>query len=285
MRHALALVLTVLLVACQPLPAPYAPTVEEKSANPLLVLRDATGVWVEVPTGIPDDLARSLAETIAENLRTADIPAAVGTGNRGSALLRAAGQVYPIGPAENQLALMWQFVGPDGKQVQWEQRETVPRATGLRPSPGQVARMGQSISGRVIPLLATTTTAAQFDTGVFIGTIEGAPGDGNVALKRALDYTLKQRGVVIADKQGPGTLLVRGKIEIGKPVGPLQAIRLNWGLFQPDGSEIGTVTQENDIPAGSLDKSWGETALFAAEGAVDGLKPLIDKAPPPKNKP
>ncbi|MFD2264797.1 hypothetical protein ACFSM5_17965 [Lacibacterium aquatile] len=284
MRHVVILVLTALLAACQPLPAPYAPTFEEK-ASPLLMLRDATGVWVEVPSGIPPDLAQALADSVAENLRTADIPAAVGTGNRGSALLRAAGQIYPIGPAENQLALMWQFVGPDGKQVQWEQRETVPRAAGLRPTPGQVARMGQTISGRVIPLLATSTAAVPLDSGVLIGDVTGAPGDGNTALKRALEYTLKQRGVLIADKAGPTTLTIRGKIEIGKPVGLLQAIRLNWGLFQPDGSEIGTITQENDIPANSLDRTWGETALFAAEGAVDGLKPLIEKAPLPKKQP
>lgn len=267
-----------LLAACQPMPAPYAPTAVEKS-NPLLVLRDATGVWIEQPVGLPTEVGLRLAESVAENLKTADIPAAVGTGNRGSAVLRAAGQIYPVGPAEAQLAITWQFIPPDSPLVEWQQREAIPRGAGLPPMPGQLERMARTTAQKLIPLLASLTPMAALAEGVAIGSIEGAPGDGALALKRALDYSLKQRGVKVADQPGPTALLVRARVQMGTAVNNVQAIRLTWGLFTPDGTEIGTVQQENDIPAGSLDKSWGQVAVYAAEGAVDGLKPLIDRAP------
>jgi hypothetical protein len=268
-----------LLAACQPLPAPYAPTDQDK-LNPLLTLRDATGVWVELPSGLPPDVAQRLAELVAENLRQADVPAAVGIGNRGSAVLRAAGQMYTLGPAEAQLALTWQLIPPGGTPAEWQQRETIPRGANLPPMPRQIERMGKATADKVIPLLAELTPAIPLPEGVVIGKVEGAPGDGNLALSRAIGYSLKQRGVRVVEEQDGKALLVRAMVQVGKPVNLVQAVRIYWGLFMPDGTELGTVTQENDIPAGRLDKNWSEIAVFAAEGAVDGLKPLIDRAPP-----
>jgi hypothetical protein len=49
-------------------------------------------------------------------------------------------------------------------------------------------------------------------------------------------------------------------------------------MMQPDGSEIGDVRQQNAVPAGSLDRAWGDTALLVAEAAYDGIIALYEKA-------
>jgi hypothetical protein len=45
----------------------------------------------------------------------------------------------------------------------------------------------------------------------------------------------------------------------------------------PDGKTLGTVNQANDVPPGSLEKGWGENALFAAQAAASGIYDLVKK--------
>ena len=46
-------------------------------------------------------------------------------------------------------------------------------------------------------------------------------------------------------------------------------------MRRADGSEIGTVAQENDVPAGLLDGPWGDVAYTVALAAQDGIMQLI----------
>jgi hypothetical protein len=56
-------------------------------------------------------------------------------------------------------------------------------------------------------------------------------------------------------------------------------VAIRWVLLLPDGREIGNVRQQNAVPAGSLDRNWGETALLVAEAAYDGIVALYQKVP------
>jgi hypothetical protein len=47
----------------------------------------------------------------------------------------------------------------------------------------------------------------------------------------------------------------------------------------PQGANLGTVSQENKIPAGSLNGQWGSTATAAATAATQGILKLL---PQPK---
>ena len=38
---------------------------------------------------------------------------------------------------------------------------------------------------------------------------------------------------------------------------------------------MGTVSQANQIPAGQLDRAWGDAAFAVAEGAAQGLTELL----------
>ena len=56
-----------------------------------------------------------------------------------------------------------------------------------------------------------------------------------------------------------------------------QSVQIDWNVKDPDGKKLGTVTQKNDIPQGSLDGSWGKTADAAAEAAAQGILKLLPK--------
>ena len=53
----------------------------------------------------------------------------------------------------------------------------------------------------------------------------------------------------------------------------------------PDGSEIGTVGEENDVPSGLLNGPWGDVAYSVAISAGNGIMALVDRgAPRPADK-
>ena len=56
-----------------------------------------------------------------------------------------------------------------------------------------------------------------------------------------------------------------------------QPIKIDWVVRDPKGVSLGTVSQENKIPAGSLNGNWGSTASAAATAATQGILKLLPK--------
>src|SRR5262245_52606326 len=54
-----------------------------------------------------------------------------------------------------------------------------------------------------------------------------------------------------------------------------QPIQIEWLVRDPQGKKLGTVSQRNEIPEGSLDGSWGKTAEQAAGAAAQGILKLL----------
>ena len=57
----------------------------------------------------------------------------------------------------------------------------------------------------------------------------------------------------------------------------MQQVQLAWAVMLPTGKVLGTVRQQNDVPAGSLNQGWGKTAGFAAEAAAEGIFNLVQE--------
>ncbi|MGF1650724.1 MAG: hypothetical protein ACFCUN_09755 [Hyphomicrobiaceae bacterium] len=105
--------------------------------------------------------------------------------------------------------------------------------------------------------------------------VTGAPGDGNTALAEAISNELARGGVAMTNSPGPRTNGVNATVALGMPNNGKQPIEINWKVTAPDGRELGTVAQKNEIPAGSLDGAWGETAKVAAAAAAEGVLRLL----------
>jgi len=273
-----ALLLGVALAGCQPLNHPFEPG-EKTADNPLLQLREGLGVTVMPVTGVPPTFAERLSEALAGALRDADIPAAVGTGNRGSAIVMGAARLGAAGASEQELEIEWDVAAPGGRLLgNVSQREHVTLASAAGPVPGQLAAIAKRGVALIAPLVRDDMPAERPPAAILIGTIDGAPGDGAASLKRALEFVLRQSGIPVAGADHVNAVTVVASIETGRPAGGQQTVAIRWVLLQPDGSEIGDVRQENAVPAGSLDRAWGETALLVAEAAYDGIVALYEKA-------
>lgn len=144
----------------------------------------------------------------------------------------------------------------------------------LQPKPGSL------ITGKVATNSQAQTKMASLQPGnalTSIAPIIGAPGDGATALTQALQRSLANSGVALSPSPAPGTVKVQGRVAMGQPAGGKQTIKIEWQVFDVDGTKKGTVSQNNVIPQGSLDGTWGKTADAAAAAAANGIVELIRK--------
>jgi hypothetical protein len=108
-----------------------------------------------------------------------------------------------------------------------------------------------------------------------VPSVTGAPGDGSVALTSAIQRELSRSGVNLADKASAQTYRVEGKVAVGEAKEGKQSIQIDWNVKDPQGKKLGTVSQKNEIPQGSLDGAWGKTADAAAAAAAQGILKLL----------
>jgi hypothetical protein len=76
---------------------------------------------------------------------------------------------------------------------------------------------------------------------------------------------------------GVAAYRVEGRVKLGAANAGQQPIKIDWVVKDPKGASLGTVTQENQIPAGSLNGKWGATAQAAATAATQGILKLLPK--------
>lgn len=113
--------------------------------------------------------------------------------------------------------------------------------------------------------------------GVTVTGVTGSPGKGNSELADAMRRTLKKSGWPVYDKPRPDALNIAGNVKLGKKSGANQKVALAWTVSSPDGKNLGTIRQENNVPAGSLDSGWGQTAEYAAQAGAQGIFDLVGK--------
>lgn len=109
-----------------------------------------------------------------------------------------------------------------------------------------------------------------------IPSVVGAPGDGSVALTNAIQRELSRGGVALADNTAAAKAYkVEGRVKVGEGRDGKQPITIDWDVKDPKGKKLGTVSQKNEIPQGSLDGAWGKTADAAAAAAAQGILKLL----------
>jgi hypothetical protein len=275
MRRLLPL-LALCAAACQPLPHPFAGDVPPAA---LLSPRDSAGIYVARVAGTSQPVADDLAEAMAKALRDADIPASTRSRNKGSYELRGAAREETLADDRVEVSVDWELLAADG------------RSLGHAPV---AAEQPAGASDTVAPAIAAKATpairqlvqdeppiaAVHPDAAVSLRPVTGAPGDGGRSLTRAMEQALRQARVALA-KPGDAapSLVLAGTVTMSPAdANKQQRVRIGWALLRGDGSEIGQVSQENAVPAGSLDGAWGDVAYAVATAAAPGVVALIERA-------
>lgn len=266
-----------LLAACQPLPHPFAHDIPPPN-SPILTPPDSAGVMVEAVTGAPEPAAHDLAAAMAVALQGQDVPASTGASNRGSYRLSGKATTRDVGDGNLLVTIGWEMRDASGIAISRQEAALTMPGTIW----GQGGKAVDDLARLPAPFLAkmVQTNAPLPLTGIdpliAVRKIAGAPGDGGELLTRAMEDALRRAKLLLAERpDDKPTFVVQGRVDISAPAGGKQRIKISWSLLRGDGGQIGQVEQENAVPAGSLDGSWGLTAYDVANAAAPGIAALI----------
>ena len=281
----IALVLAVLVVyACGSIPQPYR-SAPGTPANPLLEPSDGVGIRVAPVEGPTVPMARLLARSVADELKELHVPA--------TAIAESASRYVLHGRTETNegnaqlpyiLIIHWTLFdqtgeiagthtqGVEGTWWQWEYGDPrIIRAVGksaAKPIAAMVTGEGDE------PFLPTAPVGAA----LLVEPVQGAPGDGNRSLGRALRIALRTAGIILTDDREKADFVLLGTVDVGAAEGGRQRVRIVWAMDTADGRKVGTATQENMVPAHSLDGGWGRVAVLAAAAALEGIEQMLEPA-------
>lgn len=290
-RWAAALLLA--LGSCQPLPHPFE---DDRPPASLLTVRDSAGVTIGPIAGAPEATAEKLRDAVAKELQKHDIPASASTASVASYQL--AGRIEEAPPAlgKARLTVYWRLQNAAGKVV--GERQPFVAASPAEWSAGAdgpVGELAAASADTLAPLLSdeplphpltAAATEAEGHMRLAIGGIKGAPGDGDTSLAGSVTAVLKRHDIdIVTDPKSSAGLKLDAQVTMSPtPNEPgKQHIKIVWLLHRADGSQVGTVAQENDVPKGTLDGAWGDVAYTVAVAAESGILELIARSgPPPK---
>jgi hypothetical protein len=275
-----ATLLALLLAGCDPAGHPFA---EDRlpSDAPILQVKDAAGVVVAPVEGVPPEAGSALAEALAAALRGLEIPASTGPGNRHSFRIAGTATAVP-GAGGGGLTIRWTVRDGDGGEAGADDQHasvtaaawSAPTAEGFH---DLAATEAKTLSGLVVEAPPVERKSA---TALFVREVKGAPGDGSHALASALTYLLKHRGLPVGS-EAKDAVVVAGEVAVSAGGGGKDHVKIVWHVLKPDGSDIGQIGQENDVPHGSLDGRWGQTAMAVAMAGIDDIVRIANLAAGP----
>jgi hypothetical protein len=273
-----------MLAACQPLPHPFADDAP-RPGSPILTLRDNASVTIAPIDGTPRATAEKLGPAMANALQQREIAASDKTASIGSYELVGKIEEMPSGEKVAVVAV-WELRDPSGQSLGARtERLEAPARDWEEGSEEAVAHLAAASAERLAALLqddAPAEAEAGGHTRLLIGGVAGAPGDGGQSLPRAIAEILKRQDLaIVTDPEAKAELVLDADVAVANPKAGKQNVKIVWRLRRKDGAEIGTVGQENDVPAGLLDGPWGDVAYMVAVSAQDGIMQLVARGAPP----
>lgn len=280
---AIALVIT----GCGKLPRPFER--DQGVSNPLADNIFLDGVAVPPVTGSTRPMGELLSSAVAKTLeKKYQIPAAMRGLNRSRFVL--SGQVVENDPqsgAPTDISVHWTLAERDKDTVGDFIQDIDVTATEWEYGSPQVIEMIGNDAGERAARLVLGDRFGDVGKdrllgrrGVYLADVQGAPGDGNSSLRRAMFVALAGAGVAMTPDPEKAVFKVQGSVELDAPENAAQAIRITWIVNDVGDAQLGRAAQANIVPAGSLDERWGQTAAFIAAAAVDGILDIIDQHDP-----
>jgi len=152
-------------------------------------------------------------------------------------------------------------------------------ATAAAPASAATPAAATPVAETAAAPTATTTGSIAKDGPLtaMVSPVSGAPGDGKVSLTSAIQRELSRGGVALTTAASPQAYRVEGKVQVSPGKDGKQPIQIDWNVKDPSGKHVGTVSQKNEIPQGSLDGAWGKTADAAAAAAAQGILKLLNQ--------
>lgn len=264
------------LAACGPVPRPFKASPGAKESNPLLVVPDGAGITVVPVAGASPALSGPLTEALVYSLRRAGIPASAGAALTNGLLMEGVARWR-----DGEAVVDWRLTDPDGALAA-EVRANAPAArTDFEAgSVDLINALADRSAAMVATALRPDELAGTIDgpppTVAVVG-VDGAPGDGDRALSRAMRAVLAEAGVPLADGEAEAALLLAGAVSVEAIGETRERVTIRWWLLDDSGLVLGTLEQANEVPKGALSDRWGGAAYDAALANVEAVQDILDR--------
>ena len=269
------------LSSCGDLPEPFLGNpgaTARRLAQPLTPL-------LAVPPGadtlLPDAANKELADQIATALQATEVPAMVRTPQRTDWRLitrakRDGAYVTPLFIVRD----------PQDKEQGSTQGEQVALPLWADANPALLHQIAIQAAPRIGAVLTSIQLARdKADPGslynrpakVEVSDVTGAPGDGNVSLTQQMRARLAVLGPVVLTTPTGADFIVQGQVKVVPIPKRQERVEIQWVIKTPSGDERGRVVQLNEIPAGTLNRFWGDVAVVVATEASSGVNNVIQR--------
>lgn len=278
------LALAALLPACGDLPQPF----RGNPGGQAGALAAPPAYRLAIPTPAEALLTGAQAQGFAEALSTAllatEVPAAADEPLPLDWRLAVEARLQG-----NAVVPRYRLTDPDGRPQGEAEGNRIPARDWSEANPEVLRRAARDAAPRIADLLLRAEAArkgmdpaALAVTGpprIFVPSVRGAPGDGNQALTARLREALGQQGMVVQDIAQGARFAVTGQVTVAdQPQTRTQRIEILWTVSRQDGEDLGRVLQLNEVPAGVLQRFWGDVAFAAATEAAGGVRTVVSNA-------
>lgn len=278
--------LTVLVVAvgfvlcgCGRLPKPFKSEPGSGVESPLVALHDSFGVVVVPVFGAPPGVAGPLADIMAAELRRSNIPATTGSAIKDAYLLEGDARFEPAADGQGIVAIDWTVSDKNGALLEeLTTRRNIAVDTWQGGARVDLNALAAEAVPRIVGVLQADLPQAALAPRPTIGVVAvtGAPGDGNEALRKAFTAVLKSARLPVAEDPGEAAIQVFGEVAVSERSEGKQKIEIKWILRNPDGDEIGTMSQSNTIEKGKVSTQWGPLAYDVTFAMVDSIVDVLE---------
>ncbi len=284
------------LSACGDLPKPFAHEGPVHS-NPLLKSVRTDSVRIEMGASIPSSIADPMSKSALNAFKQANIPASRTLDFVPSYIIKGGMKIYQDDASAPETAeFNWRLLDGTGTALKSFNLKITGDQTGWlffdKQLIGEIGRslgmeIANHIEGRKIQIrkkleipddqFARNNQPEKLIPRFFIAEVVGAPGDGALSLYRALRRLLKKSGGEISYERPAATHLVKGFVNVSEEFHGTNDIAITWLVTAPKGQELGKVTQINRVPAGRLNRRWGDIAFAIAQGASNGIMDIAER--------
>lgn len=178
----------------------------------------------------------------------------------------------------------YKVIGPDMKLYGQLSGTPTPSSSWQTADPTILSQLAQKDSSSLSKLLAKINSQVQAGNPdslanrtprLFIGTVTGAPGDGNTALQADLTLALKTAPLKLTPHQGDADFSVTGTVKLIPATANADVTEIDWVIHDSNDRLVGQVTQLRDLKASAISSTWGNTATDVAQEAANGVVTVI----------
>jgi hypothetical protein len=273
------LLVLLLLTSCGDLPEPFLGN--PGPAGRILAQPPAPRLAVPPPSNalLPDAANSMMANTLASALQAQEVPAIAGPARRSDWKLVTSARLQ--GPS---VIPEFTVVDPSGNDRGKAEGIPVPAAAWSAASAATLQRAAVSSAPQIALLLTNIETAIERanpnslynrPARVMVANVTGAPGDGDETLTDQMRLRLATLGPEVQTTPTNADFIVDGQVRVVPVADRKQRVEIQWIVKSAAGDERGRVIQLNEIPAGSLNRTWGDVAVEVATQAAGGVSDVL----------